>query len=117
MSKATHDNDTTRYRCPLDGSPLNPYVDPGWWCPHDNHQSSEHQTILAYDTERDCVIRQLGNGQVPVIDEKGDETDWSKACPNGHRNIRNVVDGGYYCRSCNDTFDGGPIDVAAVNKP
>jgi len=72
MSKTTQSTTTKpRYRCPLDGSPLNPYVDPGWWCPHHNHESSAHSTLLAYDEELECVVRQHGVGAMPVLPEEG----------------------------------------------
>jgi len=83
MSKATHDNDTdnTRYRCPLDGSPLMP-ADPGWFCPHHNHESSAHSTLIAYDEELECVVRQHGVGAMPVLPDEGNVESVSVAAVN-----------------------------------
>jgi len=81
MSKATRDNDTTRYRCPLDGSPLIP-SDPGWYCPHNNQESSPHETLLAYNSDLECVVRQRGVGEIPVLPEEGNVESVSVAAVN-----------------------------------
>jgi len=56
-----------RYQCPLDGSSLNPWTDPGWHCPHNHGKGNSHQTLIAYDTHKETVVEQLGGGKVPVL--------------------------------------------------
>jgi len=59
-----------RYVCPLDGSSLNPWTDPGWHCPHNHGKGNSHQTLIAFDTHRGCVVQHQDNGAVVVSNNK-----------------------------------------------
>jgi len=102
-----------RYLCPLDGSPLR-RVDPGWYCPHENHKSSDHHTLLAFDTEKGLTVRQQGVGTIEV-NNQGKETDLEHTCPEGHRSVYKGVDG-YYCKACEEQYDGDPTNLKEEAK-
>jgi hypothetical protein len=57
--------DKSRYICPLDGTPLS-HAGNAWHCTHDSKQRGEHETVLAYDTEDERMVRYKGSAIVPV---------------------------------------------------
>jgi len=71
MSKTQHatTDNADRYRCPLDGSVLNGWVDPGWYCPHEHGKGTAHHTIIAFDVEQECTVEQIGAGTRKVLND------------------------------------------------
>lgn len=55
----------TRYECPLDGTPLSD-CDDHWWCEHTSEAGGKHETVLAFDTDKERMVRYKGTAIVPV---------------------------------------------------